>query len=65
MTLQGEIALVTGASRGLGRAIARELALRGFDVVATMRNPDDGEGLRAEVEAEIAKQQETGKGGKR
>ena len=45
-------AVVTGASRGLGRAIARELALRGFDVVATMRNPDDGEGLRAEVETE-------------
>lgn len=51
MNAEGK-ALVTGASRGLGRAIARELALRGFDVVATMRNPDDGEELRAEVEAE-------------
>lgn len=35
-------AVVTGASRGIGRAIAAELAGRGFDVVATMRNPDDG-----------------------
>ena len=38
-------ALVTGASRGIGRAIAIELAGRGFDVVATMRNPDDGADL--------------------
>jgi len=39
------IALVTGASRGLGRAIALELAGRGFDVLATMRNPVDGKDL--------------------
>lgn len=38
-------ALVTGASRGLGRAIAVALDRRGFDVVATMRNPADGDGL--------------------
>jgi NAD(P)-dependent dehydrogenase (short-subunit alcohol dehydrogenase family) len=38
-------ALVTGASRGLGRAVALELARRGFDVVATMRTPDDALGL--------------------
>jgi NAD(P)-dependent dehydrogenase (short-subunit alcohol dehydrogenase family) len=35
-------AVVTGASRGIGRAVAIELAARGFEVVATMRNPDDG-----------------------
>lgn len=38
-------ALVTGASRGLGRAIALELAQRGFAVHATMRDPRDGADL--------------------
>jgi NAD(P)-dependent dehydrogenase (short-subunit alcohol dehydrogenase family) len=36
------IAAVTGASRGIGRAVALELARRGFDVVATMRDPAAG-----------------------
>jgi len=40
-------AVVTGASRGIGRATAVELARRGFDVVATMRDPVAGEGLEA------------------
>jgi NAD(P)-dependent dehydrogenase (short-subunit alcohol dehydrogenase family) len=39
------IAVVTGASRGIGRAVAVELAARGFDVVATMRSPEPCEGL--------------------
>lgn len=34
-TLDGEIALVTGASRGIGYAIARELGRRGATVVGT------------------------------
>jgi NAD(P)-dependent dehydrogenase (short-subunit alcohol dehydrogenase family) len=45
------VALVTGASRGFGRAIAVALSRAGFDVVATMRNPADGDGLAAEVSA--------------
>jgi len=45
------VAVVTGASRGLGRAIALELAVRGFDVVATMRDPDAGVGLPDEAAA--------------
>jgi NAD(P)-dependent dehydrogenase (short-subunit alcohol dehydrogenase family) len=39
------IAVVTGASRGIGRAVAIELAARGFETVATMRDPADGAGL--------------------
>lgn len=37
----GAKALVTGASRGLGRALALELAGRGCHVIAAMRRPDD------------------------
>ena len=36
--LNGKIALVSGASRGLGRAVARELAAAGAHVVATGRS---------------------------
>jgi NAD(P)-dependent dehydrogenase (short-subunit alcohol dehydrogenase family) len=42
-------AVVTGASRGIGRAIAVDLAQAGFDVVATMRDLDAGKGLIDEV----------------
>jgi len=41
------IALVTGASRGLGRATALELARCGFEVWATMRDPSQGDSLLA------------------
>ncbi len=34
-------ALVTGASRGIGRALVAELAGRGLEVVATARRVDD------------------------
>ncbi|MCB0376984.1 MAG: SDR family NAD(P)-dependent oxidoreductase [Bdellovibrionales bacterium] len=36
-----DIVLVTGATRGLGRATAIELARQGYQVIATGRNSDD------------------------
>jgi len=47
-------ALVTGASRGIGRAVAIELAGRGFDTVATMRRPEDGADLPAATGGRIS-----------
>ena len=34
-SIAGQVALVTGASRGIGRAIALELAARGLKVIGT------------------------------
>ena len=33
ITLEGQLALVTGANRGIGRSIALELAAAGADIV--------------------------------
>jgi gluconate 5-dehydrogenase len=49
--LAGRRALVTGASRGLGRAIAQALAEAGADLVLAGRTPETLEAARAELEA--------------
>src|SRR5271167_204992 len=43
-----EMVVVTGASTGIGAATARELALRGFHVLAGVRRDVDAEALRAD-----------------
>ena len=47
VTMENGLAVVTGASRGIGRAVAIELAARGFDTIATMRDVTAGQGLGA------------------
>jgi 3-oxoacyl-[acyl-carrier protein] reductase len=51
--LSGRVVLVTGASRGIGRAIALELGRAGADVVVHHRaNPAAAEAVRAELAQE-------------
>src|SRR5579863_5092854 len=50
MTLsQSHTALITGASRGLGLALARQLAQRGWNLIIDARGADALEAVRAEL----------------
>ena len=51
--LEGQTALITGASRGIGLACARELLLLGADVLMVARDPDHLERVRVELEEEF------------
>src|SRR5947199_9543905 len=50
--LHDKHAIVTGGSRGIGKAIARELAREGVDVAIVARNKADREATAREVAAE-------------
>lgn len=47
--LQDKIALVTGASRGIGKAVAKALAEQGASVVGTATTEQGAEGITAEL----------------
>ena len=50
--LKGKVALVTGAARGLGKAIAMELAQNGVDVaVNDYLLPDEAQETAAQIRA--------------
>ena len=51
MRLEGKKALVTGASRGIGRAIANVFAAEGADVAVTARCAESLEGVAADIRA--------------
>lgn len=55
MKLTGQIALVTGAGRGIGRAIARTLASEGATLVLAARTVSELDRVRDEIEAGGAK----------
>ena len=59
-SLSGETALITGGGRGIGRAIALELARRGADVLINyVRHADAAQAVATEVRDATGQQAET------
>ena len=49
-SLKGKVAVVTGASRGLGKPVAKGMAAAGAHAVLVARDRDKLEATRAEIE---------------
>lgn len=49
--MTGQVALITGSSRGIGKAIAEEMAVQGTKVVISSRKQDACEAVAAEINA--------------
>ena len=56
LELKGKVAFVTGASKGIGRAVARQLAAEGADVVITARHLEPLERTAAEIAGRSGRQ---------
>ena len=52
LDLSGKTAIVTGGSRGIGKAVARELALEGVDVAIVARGQEALEATAEEIQGE-------------
>ncbi|MEC8485649.1 MAG: SDR family NAD(P)-dependent oxidoreductase, partial [Actinomycetota bacterium] len=53
VSLEGKVALVTGASRGIGQAIAETMAASGAKVMLTSRKLDQLEAVKAEMKGDV------------
>src|SRR5215211_9439649 len=55
LELTGKTAIVTGGSRGIGKAIARQLALEGVDVAIVARDQETLEATASELAEETGR----------
>ncbi len=51
--LSGKVAVVTGSTKGIGRAVAEQLALHGADVVISSRKADACEEVAGKINADL------------
>jgi NAD(P)-dependent dehydrogenase (short-subunit alcohol dehydrogenase family) len=52
--LFGKVAIITGASSGIGKEVAKVLLLRGARVVIPVRSVDKGEAVKKELQDEFS-----------